>query len=78
MKFFSILCIATVAFFTSCNNKSSGIADNNYFLDTDTAAVKTGGIQMVSINTPRSKGPAKAAIGAPCERNTMMPFGPRT
>jgi len=55
MRFFNILFFATIAFLTSCNNKSSGISENNYFTDTDTAAVKTGGIQMVSINTPKGK-----------------------
>lgn len=55
MKFFNILFFATIAFLTSCNNKSLSTAENNYFLDTDTAAVKTGGIKMVSINTPKGK-----------------------
>ena len=55
MRFLSILCFVTVAFFSSCNNKSSNISGNNYYLDTDTAAVKTGGVKMVSINTPKGK-----------------------
>ena len=55
MKFFSILFCVNIALFTSCNNKSSNKAEKNYFSDTDTVAVKTGGIQMVSINTPKGK-----------------------
>ncbi len=55
MRFFNILFFLGVVFFTSCNNKSTNSADSNYFLDNDTAAVKTGGIKMISINTPKGK-----------------------
>ena len=55
MKFFSILFCLGIAFFTSCNNKSSTTFDTGYLSDTDTSAVKTGGIKMVSINTPKGK-----------------------
>jgi proline iminopeptidase len=55
MKYFNILFHLTIVFFTSCKNETSSNAKSSYFLDTDTAAVKTGGIQMVSITTPKGK-----------------------
>ncbi len=56
MKHKLILFCICVAVFTSCINKSATTnVANDYFLDNDTAAVKTGGIKMISINTPKGK-----------------------
>lgn len=53
MKYLILLSFLITAFLTSCNNQSGSKAENNYFIDTDTAAVKAGGIKMISINTPK-------------------------
>ena len=53
MKFLILLFIVTATLFLSCNNKNSSKHEDIYFADTDTSVVKTGGVKMVSINTPK-------------------------
>ena len=55
MKIITLLFLVTASLFVSCNNQPANKVENNYFTDTDTAAVKTGGIKMISINTPKGK-----------------------
>ena len=55
MKFIIIVLLVYVTLFASCKNQNSNKSENNYFTDTDTAAVKTGGVKMITINTPKGK-----------------------
>jgi proline iminopeptidase len=50
-----LISFISILFFVSCNssNKKNGI--DEYFKSSDTSKVKTGGIQMISINTPKGK-----------------------
>jgi len=54
--FFNVLLLICVIGFASCKNdrQGSGISLANYFKDSS-AGAKTGGVQMVSINTPKGK-----------------------
>lgn len=47
--------IFAIAIFVSCNSSNNKISVEDYFKINDTSAVKTGGVQMVSINTPKGK-----------------------
>jgi proline iminopeptidase len=51
----SLIFIFTIAIFISCNSAENKISVVDYFKSDDTAKVKTGGVQMVSINTPKGK-----------------------
>ena len=55
MKYLILLSFLVTTFISSCNNQSGREGENNYFTNTDTATVKTGGIKMISINTPKGK-----------------------
>jgi proline iminopeptidase len=45
----------SILFFISCNSSNKKIGIDEYFKSSDTSKVKTGGIQMISINTPKGK-----------------------
>ncbi len=47
--------ILAILIFVSCNSSKSKITVEDYFKTNDTSTVKTGGVQMVSINTPKGK-----------------------
>ncbi len=47
--------ILLVGFFISCNSSNTNMSVTDYFKSVDTSKVKTGGIQMISINTPKGK-----------------------
>jgi proline iminopeptidase len=51
----SIFFILIISIFISCNSSNGEITVENYFKSTDTSKVKTGGIQMISINTAKGK-----------------------
>jgi proline iminopeptidase len=51
----SFLFISSIFILLSCNSSNNKITLENYFKSNDTANVKTGGVQMVSINTPKGK-----------------------
>ena len=51
----SLFAIFILFTFTTCNINNTKNVSANYFLDTDTSKVKTGGIKMLSINTPKGK-----------------------
>lgn len=55
MKYLILLSFLVTTFISSCNNQSGREGENNYFTNADTATVKTGGIKMISINTPKGK-----------------------
>ncbi len=51
----NIIFILAIAIFVSCNSSNNKISVKDYFKIYDTSAVKTGGVQMVSIITPKGK-----------------------
>jgi proline iminopeptidase len=51
----NLLIVLSVCFFISCNSSNTNISVTDYFKSADTSKVKTGGIQMISINTPKGK-----------------------
>ena len=55
MKFVTLSLLLIVTLFVSCKNQSGSKEENNYFTESDTAAVKTGGVKMITINTPKGK-----------------------
>ena len=55
MKYLILLSFLVTTFISSCNNQSGREGENNYFTNADTDTVKTGGIKMISINTPKGK-----------------------
>ncbi len=55
MKPFFIASLVVCCFLGSCKSEHDGISVKEYFADNDTAAVKTGSVQMIPINTPSGK-----------------------
>jgi proline iminopeptidase len=51
----SIFFILIISIFISCNSSNNKTSVHEYFKSTDTSKVKTGGIQMISINTAKGK-----------------------
>jgi proline iminopeptidase len=51
----SIIFIITTMILVSCNSSNNKITVDDYFKSSDTVKVKTGGIQMIPINTPKGK-----------------------
>ena len=55
MRLFNLLFITLVIFFTACTSSPKNISTAEYFNYNDTAVIKSGGIKMISINTPKGK-----------------------
>ena len=55
MRLFNLLFITLVIFFTACTSSPKNISIAEYFNYNDTAVIKSGGIKMISINTPKGK-----------------------
>lgn len=55
MKPFIVASMVIGFFVGSCKSEQAGISVKEYFADGDTTSVKTGGIQMIPINTPKGK-----------------------
>ena len=55
MRFILAIFIIGSILNSGCTNSSKKITASEYFKNTDTALVKTGGIKMISINTPKGK-----------------------
>jgi proline iminopeptidase len=51
----NFLFISSIAILLSCNSSKNKITVEDYFKSNDTTKVKTGGIQMIPINTPKGK-----------------------